>query len=140
VHGDGRTDGRRWPHGRLNHRRLRGSFLFRGRRYGFIGSDGREPGFDIGLGAIFDSGAGLVAVAFLMRRAALSVFRKLKAKTDAQFIGDVFIDGARVRELFRHSQFRQQVQNQVRLHLQLTCKHVDADLLHIRTKCKRGGS
>ncbi len=57
-----------------------------------------------------------------------------------QLVGYVLIDGAGVGQFFRHSQFRKKFQNQVGLHLQLPRKHVNTDLLHKRTECKRGDS
>jgi hypothetical protein len=85
----------------------------------------------------------MLAVLFsigLGRRMPFSIAHGLDSKTYPQFIGYVLIDGAGVSEFFRHSQIRQKFQNQMGLHLQLPRKHVDTDLLHKQTKCKRGDS
>jgi hypothetical protein len=82
-----------------------------------------------------------VSVFLGMRRGGtISIAYRLNAKTHPQLIGYVLIDGARVRQFFRHTQFRKKFQNQMGLHLQLPRKHVNTDFLHKQTKCKRGDS
>ena len=54
--------------------------------------------------------------------------------------GYVLVHGAGVGQLFRHAHIREKFQDQMGLHLQLSRKNVNTDLLHKQTKCKRGDS
>jgi hypothetical protein len=138
MRGHGRTNRRRRPGRRFDNRRLRRRFRLAGQLLNLRCNRGL---FHHRLWRLLDSDRGSVAIAlFVASRMPFPVADGLQAKTHSQFVGDVLIDRAGVCQLFRHSHFRQKLQNQMGLHLQLTRKHVDTDLLHIRTKCKRGDS
>jgi hypothetical protein len=93
-------------------------------------------------GLLFD-GDTVIVVRIVMPvgvRGPFAIATRLDSKPHAQFVGHVLVDGARVRQFFRHTQIGEKFQDQVGLHLQLPRKHVNTDLLHKQTECKRGDS
>jgi hypothetical protein len=79
-------------------------------------------------------------VLLVTRRRPFPIADRFESKMHSQLISYVLIDGAGVRHLFSDAHVGQKFQNQVRLYLQLSRKHVDTDLLHKQTKCERGNS
>lgn len=135
---DRRTDRRRYSRGSLHDRRLGFRFRLTLLRSGFHDGGRFCLGFHL-FGPFFCHRRCFFLLAMVLR-AILAIADRLDSETYAQLVGDIFIDRARVRQLLRHTEFGEEVQNQVGLHLQLARKHVDTDLLHKQTKCKRGES
>jgi hypothetical protein len=78
---------------------------------------------------------GCVVVVFAVVRMAVGVFRMHSATSDQavpQFNCNVFVNGAGMRFLFLHTQFRQQIENDARLHFKLSRQLVDPNFLHRR--------
>jgi hypothetical protein len=79
---------------------------------------------------------GCVAVVVIMvARMPVGVFRTDSATSDQavpQFDRNVFVNGAGMRLLFLHPQFRQQIENDARLDLKLSRQLVDPNFLHRR--------
>jgi hypothetical protein len=132
-----RTNGNRSPHRRLDRRRLGRYFRLASLRRGFDGR--RLDGLFHFLRTLFERQRAIVILAVIGVRS-LAIAHRLDSETNSQLVGDILVDRARMRQLFRHTELRQKVQNEVGFHLQLPREDIDTDLLHKQTKCKRGDS
>ncbi len=105
---------------------------FRSGRFGFCGrlrtrSLGGRRGFQRGRGCLFRF--------VFYRRGARPIARPFPSamETAAHFECDIVVERAGVRLLFRDTQFRQKVQDHVRLDFKLASQLIDADFTHTLT-------
>jgi hypothetical protein len=74
-------------------------------------------------------------VVFMVVRMPVRIFRSHSASPDQavpQFNCNVFVNGAGMRLLFLHTKFRQQIENDARLHFKLSRQLVNPNFLHRR--------
>jgi hypothetical protein len=77
----------------------------------------------------------VAVVVIVVTLVTIGVFRVRSAcpyQAIPQFDRNVFVNGAGVRLLLLHSQFRQKIENDARFHFKLTRQLVDPNFLHRR--------
>jgi hypothetical protein len=77
----------------------------------------------------------VIVVVIVVVRVAIGVFGMWSIGSDqagSQFDSNVFVNGAGVRFLFLHAQFRQQIEYDARFHFKLPRQLVNPNFLHRR--------